>query len=175
MMTKTTILETERLTLQTWSLEDAADGFRIWSDAEVMRYIGTGEPHADVEQTRGWMGRMIAHQDKHGFCFWAVVDKETGQIIGSCGLGYQLDGGLPIEFGYTLARTYWGRGLATEAAGAAMRYVSENLTLAEIHASVDSRNRASQRVLEKVGFVYQRTEQLDTGVDLWYVARAEVS
>lgn len=170
MMTNTIIVETERLTLQTWSLDDAEDGFRIWSDAEVMRYVGTaGQPHADVEQTRGWMGRMIAHQQKHGFCFWAVVDKESNQLIGSCGLAHQLDGGLPVEFGYTLARAYWGRGLATEAAGAALRYVFDNLTLAEIHASVDSRNHASRRVLEKVGFVYHRTEQLEAGVDLWYV------
>jgi ribosomal-protein-alanine N-acetyltransferase len=113
---------------------------------------------------------MIAHQERHGFCFWAVTEKESERLIGSCGLAYQLDGGLPIEFGYTLARAYWGRGLATEAAGACLRYVFENLPLAEIHASVDSRNVASQRVLEKVGFVYQRTEQSDDALDFWYTA-----
>lgn len=166
----TTILETERLALRTWTPDDAEDGFRIWSDQEVMRYIGTGQPHADVEQTRGWMSRMIAHQQKHGFCFWAMVDKKSTQLIGSCGLAYQLDGGLPLEFGYTLARAYWGRGLATEAAGAALRYVFEHLPVTEIAASVDSRNVASRRVLEKIGFVYQRTEQLEDGVDFWYTA-----
>lgn len=170
--TKTTIiLETERLALRTWSLDDAEEGYRIWSDAEVMRYIGTGQPNADVEQTRGWLNRMITHQEKHGFCFWAVLEKESGQLLGSCGMAYQLDGGLPIEFGYTLARSHWGRGLATEAAGACLRYIFENLPVPEIAASVDSRNVASQRVLEKIGFVYQRTEQLEGGVDLWYVAR----
>lgn len=137
----------------------------------MMRYVGTGQPHADVEQTRALLGRMITHQQKHGFCFWAMVEKESDQLIGSCGMGYQLDGGLPIEFGYTLARAYWGRGLATEAADAALRYVFENLPVTEIAASVDSRNVASQRVLEKIGFVFQRTEQLDDGVDLWYTAR----
>ena len=171
-MTMTIILETERLRLRTWSPDDAADGFRIWSDPEVMRYVGTtGEPHANVELTGAWMGRMIAHQEKHGFCFWAVVDKESEQLIGSCGLAYQLNGGLPIEFGYTLARDFWGRGLATEAAGAALRYVFENLPVTEIAASVDSRNVASRRVLEKIGFTFQRTENLETGVDFWYVIR----
>lgn len=168
-----TILETERIALRTWSLEDAEAGYRIWSDAEVMRYIGTGQPNADVEQTRGWINRMIAHQEKHGFCFWAVVEKESNQLIGSCGMAYQLDGGPPIEFGYTLARAFWGRGLATEAAGAALRYIFENVNVEEIAASVDSRHAASIRVLEKIGFVYQITEELEEGVDLWYVARRE--
>lgn len=171
----TTILETERLALRTWTPEDAHAGFAIWSDPEVMRYIGTGQPNADVEQTRAWLGRMIAHQQKHGFCFWAVVEKESNQLIGSCGLAYQLDGGTPIEFGYTLARTHWGRGLATEAAGACLSYIFDNLPLTEIAASVDSRNVASQRVLEKIGFRYQRTEQLEDGVDLWYVASRRAS
>ncbi len=156
--------------MRTWSPDDAEPGFKIWSDAEVMRYIGTGQPNADVEQTRGWIGRMIAHQEKHGFCFWAVVDKKSKQLIGSCGLAYQVDGGLPIEFGYTLARDYWGRGLATEMAGACLRYVFENFPMTEIAASVDSRHVVSQRVLEKIGFVYQRREQFEDGVDFWYVA-----
>jgi ribosomal-protein-alanine N-acetyltransferase len=165
------ILETERLFLRTWSLADAEEGFRrIWSDPEVMRYIGTGQPNADVEQSRAWLERMRAHQEQHGFCFWAVVEKESNQLIGSCGLGYQRDGGLPIEFGYSLARDYWGRGLATEAARACLRYVFEHLSLAEIAASVDSRNVASQKVLEKIGFVYQRTEQTEDGIDFWYTA-----
>ncbi len=165
------ILETERLFLRTWSVEDAEAGFRIWSDAEVMRYVGTGQPNADVEQTRAWLGRMIAHQEKHGFCFWAIVDKESDRLIGSCGIAYQLDGGPPIEFGYTLARDFWGRGLATEAARAALCYIFTQTNVTEISASVDSRNVASRRVLEKIGFIYQRTEQLETGVDFWYAAR----
>lgn len=166
------ILETERLVVRTWSLDDALDGFKIWSDPEVMRYVGTGKPNKSVDETRAWLGRMIAHQERHGFCFWAVLDKESGQVIGSCGMAYQLDGGLPVEFGYTLARSFWGRGLATEAAGACLRYAFERLRLPELDAAVDSLNIASQRVLEKIGFVYQREEQVSTGIDFRYVARA---
>jgi ribosomal-protein-alanine N-acetyltransferase len=168
----TFILETERLIVRTWSLDDAEEGFRIWSDPEVMRYVGTGEPNATVEETRAWLGRMTAHHERHGFGFWAVVEKKTKQLIGSCGMGYQRDGGLPIEFGYTLARSHWGHGLATEAAVACLHYAFEKLRLPELSASVDSRNIASQRVLEKIGFVYQREEQLADGIDFWYVARA---
>ncbi|MDX6695345.1 MAG: hypothetical protein QOF02_2948 [Blastocatellia bacterium] len=169
----TIILETERVRLRTWSLDDAPDSYAIWSDPEVMRYIGDGQPYRDLEQTRGWVQRMIAHQERHGFCYWAVVDKESEQLIGSCGLTYQRDGSLPIDFGYTLARDWWGRGLGTEMAGAALRHVFEHLpAVTEIVASVDSRNVASRRVLERIGFVYDRTEQLKEGVDLWYkVAR----
>lgn len=165
------ILETERLILRPWSLDDAEESFKIWGDAEVMRYIRTGEPHQDVEQTREWIKRMIAHQEQHGFCFWAMVEKSSGQLSGCCGMSYQRDGGTPIEFGYNLARSHWGRGLATEAAAAALRYAFEHFALPELAASVDSRNVASVRVLEKIGFVYQRTEQLDGSLNLWYVAR----
>lgn len=176
----TTILETERLTLRTWLLDDAEDGYIIWSDPEVMRYVGTGQPNASVEETRGWLSRMIAHQERHGFGYWAVLEKNISQnisqknsrLIGSCGMGYQRDSGLPIEFGYTLARSSWGRGLATEAATACLRYAFEKLRLPELVASVDSRNTASQRVLEKIGFIYQREEQLAGGIDFWYVARS---
>lgn len=163
------ILETERLRLRTWTLNDAEEGFRIWSDAEVMRYVGTGHPHRSVEETRGWLGRMIAHQEQHGFCYWAVEEKKSGQLIGSCGVTYLKDE-QQIDFGYTLAQSFWGRGYATEAAGACLRYAFKNLNLPEIVAGVDSRNVASQRVLEKIGFIYQRTEHLDGADDLWYAA-----
>jgi [ribosomal protein S5]-alanine N-acetyltransferase len=168
----TIILQTERLMVRTWSADDAAAGFRIWSDPEVMRYIGTGHPNASIEETQAWIERMSTHHELHGFGFWAVVELKTGQLIGSCGMGYQRDGGLPIEFGYTLARTHWGRGLATEAARACLLYAFENVRLPELSASVDSRNVASQRVLEKIGFVYQREEESGDGIDFWYVARA---
>ena len=168
----TIILETERLVVRTWTPDDAQEGFRIWSDEEVMRYVGTGQPNATVEETRAWLGRMMAHHERHGFGFWAVVEKDSGRLVGSCGLGYQRDGGPPLEFGYTLARSHWGRGYATEAASACLRYAFEVLRLPEIVASVDSRNLASCRVLEKIGFVYQRQEQLADGIDFWYVARA---
>ena len=168
----TVILQTKRLTLRTWSPDDADVGFRIWSDPEVMRYIGTGQPNASIEETRAWLARMIAHQELHGFGFWAVVEKKTRQLIGSCGLGYGRDGGLPLEVGYTLARSHWGQGYATEAAGACLRYAFERLSLPEVTASVDSRNIASQRVLEKIGFRYQREEHLADGIDFWYVARS---
>jgi [ribosomal protein S5]-alanine N-acetyltransferase len=171
----TIILQTERTLLRTWSLADAEDNFKIWGDPLVTRYIRTGEPHRDVEQTRAWINRMIAHQEQHGFCFWAMLEKQSGLLIGCCGMSYQRDGGLPVEFGYNLARSHWGRGLVTESAGACLRYAFENFDLPELSASVDARNVASQRVLEKIGFVYQRTEQLDTGIDLWYVARRRES
>lgn len=165
------ILETERLALRTWSLADAADGFRIWSDPAVMRYISYGKPQT-LERTRQWLGRMIAHQQRYGFCYWAVVEKASHQLLGSCGMAHYLDSGPTIDFGYTLARSHWGRGLASEAAGAALRYAFEKLHLTELVASVDERNAASRRVLEKIGFVFERREQVETGVDFWYVARA---
>jgi ribosomal-protein-alanine N-acetyltransferase len=167
----TTILETARLIVRTWTLDDADEGFKIWSDTEVMRYIGTGQPHADVEQTRGWLQRMMTHQERHGFCYWAVLDKESLRLLGSCGMAHPLDGGARVDFGYTLSRSHWGRGLTTEAAGAYLAYAFEQLRLPELVATVDSRNTASRRVLEKIGFRFDRTEQLETGVDLWYVAR----
>jgi ribosomal-protein-alanine N-acetyltransferase len=148
------ILETPRLLLRTWSLDDAEAAFAVYSDPEVMRFL-TGVTERSVEETRARLAaRPMAHQQLHGFTLWATVEKETGRLVGACGLKF-LEGGMDIEVGYHFARAAWGRGYATEAAAASVRYGFEWLGLRRILGVVNPDNYASQRVLEKIGLTYQ--------------------
>jgi RimJ/RimL family protein N-acetyltransferase len=77
------ILETNRLVLRTWALDDAASAFKIWGDAKVMQFVG--KPFENLKVARRALGSAIATQEKYAFCLWAVVEKSGEAIIGCCG------------------------------------------------------------------------------------------
>src|SRR5262245_57755175 len=148
------ILETDRLVLRNWTLEDAEAALAIYSDPEVMVFLHRPTIQT-VEEARNLLEtRPIAQYREHGFSFWAVVEKATGRVIGSCGLKY-LDNGPLIEVGYHLARAAWGEGYATEAAAASVRHGFGEVELARVWGVRDALNVASERVLEKSGLTYQ--------------------
>ena len=81
------------------------------TNPEVVRYISNGEPWPD-ERIREWAGRQVAHFAKFGFCFWKLIHKDTGEMIGFCGLQpVALEGLTEIEIGWWLAPAWWGQGL----------------------------------------------------------------
>jgi len=164
-----TILETKRLILRTWTLDDAPDLFEICGDVEVMRYIGTGKPYETIGQADEFLRWATAYQKENGFCRWAVTLKENSEIIGSCGFA-RPHGTEEIELGYLLARKFWGKGLATEAAGACLNYGFGKLEFRETIALTDLENVASQRVLEKIGFVRRGIELFNGEENLVYLA-----
>jgi ribosomal-protein-alanine N-acetyltransferase len=148
------VIETPRLVLRPWTLDDVHDAFAIYSDPEVLHFLSR-QPHQNIEETRTLLaGRPMAHEALHGFTLWATVEKATSRVVGTCGLKF-LDGGMDIEVGYHFARAVWGRGYATEAAAACVRHGFDRLGLQRILGVVDPLNFASQRVLEKIGLTYQ--------------------
>jgi ribosomal-protein-alanine N-acetyltransferase len=164
------ILETERLVLREWSLDDAPSLFEICRDAEVMLYIGTGKPYETPAEAEKFLRWAIEYQKENGFCRWAVVEKSSGKIVGSCGFAYPR--GVPEpELGYLFGRGVWGKGFATEAARAALNYGFEKSGFREIIAITDLENTASQRVLEKIGFARRGVEKIDGEDNLIYLAR----
>jgi ribosomal-protein-alanine N-acetyltransferase len=148
------ILETDRLLLRTEEPGDEAVFCAMYRDPEVMRFLGRGVPDQTPEETRQRLDRLLGHHDRHGFGLWVVVEKATGAVLGVCGLKY-LDGGPEIEVGYHLARAAWGKGYATEAAAACLRHGFERLRFDRIVGVVREANRASRRVLEKIGLRYE--------------------
>lgn len=166
----TKILETERLILRTWSLDDAPELFEICSDAEVMKYLGAGKPYETVEQADDFLRWAENYQKENGFCRWAVLLKENGEIVGSCGFA-RPHGTEEIELGYLFARKLWGKGLATEAARACLRYGFERLKFNEVIAVTDLENTASQKVLEKIGFAKRGVERFGDEDNLIYLAK----
>ena len=153
----TFILETERLALREWSPEDAESLFAMLGDAEVMRYVDDGKPWGDIGRVREWVGWVQHSYRTRGFSKWAVVEKEGGLPVGSCGF-VPLPWSGEIDFGYLFRRDRWGMGYASEVTPAVLRHGFERYGFAEVVASIAPENAASRRLLEKLGFVYSRTE-----------------
>ncbi|MDQ3804118.1 MAG: GNAT family N-acetyltransferase [Acidobacteriota bacterium] len=169
----TAVLETARLVLRRWTAEDAEALFEMCRDAEVMRYIGDGRAWVGVERAREWLARNLDAYAEHGFGGWAVVEKVGGRLVGSCGLNPPREGMSEVELGYLFARDCWGKGYATEAAGACLRHGFDELKLEEVVARVTPEHTPSRRVLEKLGFEFEGLRRFEGAeeADAFYVAR----
>jgi ribosomal-protein-alanine N-acetyltransferase len=146
---KAAILETERLVLATWQLSDWIALRPIATDVEVMRYITGGIPWTD-DKIQSFVARQVELFSERGFCRWKLLVKPTEEMIGFCGVGFWRDAPDP-EIGWWLARPYWGRGLATEAARVALCDAFERVGLRRIISIAQPDNRASTRIMEKLG------------------------
>jgi ribosomal-protein-alanine N-acetyltransferase len=104
---------------------------------------------------------------------WAVVEKESGRLVGSCGFDPPSERMPEVEFGYLFARDRWGKGYATEAGHACMRFAFEELRLARVVARVVPEHTLSRRVLEKLGFEFEGLRVFEGAEepDAFYVAR----
>src|SRR5579871_5816845 len=150
------IAEAQRLFLRCFHVADLDAMMEIFGDAEVMRF-GLGPQSRDWVQT--WLrGCLEDYYCKWGFGLWAVVHKPDLRVIGFCGLTRfdNIDGQVEIEIGYRLARAYWGRGLATEAALAVRDYAFGVLAMRRLVAIIDPLNGPSIRVAEKTGLRYEK-------------------
>ncbi len=117
---------------------------------------------------------MVEYQNENGFCRWAVLEKSSGKIIGSCGFAV-LEDSNEIDLGYLFAKDCWGKGFATEAARECIGYGFKNLNFREIIAITDLDNFASQNVLEKVGFKERGVESFKNKECLVYLAKNNIS
>jgi RimJ/RimL family protein N-acetyltransferase len=143
--------------LREWRPEDAEALFVLMGDAEVMRYVDVGRPWEDVGRVREWIGRLNESYRTRGFSRWAVVEKEGGAVVGSCGFALLPWSG-EIDFGYMFRRDRWGLGYATEIGRATLRHGFERYGFREAVASIAPENDASRGVLLKLGFVYRGNE-----------------
>jgi RimJ/RimL family protein N-acetyltransferase len=170
---------TDRLILRPPSPGDLEDFVALGSDPEVMRYIGQGQVQSRA-QAAFWMECLLADA-RHGIPVphpdempgWLVViERDTGAFVGLAVLtvlgaahvaavGPSACQPPVVEVGYRLARPFWGRGYATEAAAVLVRHGFTKMRLPQITAIADVRNVASNRVLEKLGFVMRKTYEMN--------------
>ena len=143
------ILETERLSLREMNDDDFADLCEMLQDPVVM----TAYEHAfEDEETRQWLENQKRRYREDGFGFWAVLLKETGEMIGQCGLTRQCVGeNCVLEIGYLLKKDFWHEGYATEAATACKQYAFEVLEAEEVFSIIRDTNTASQAVAKRNG------------------------
>jgi ribosomal-protein-alanine N-acetyltransferase len=147
-------LETERLRLRPFTPDDVDIYYeRISSDPDVMRYLPGGVPRQRADSQ--WVvNYFMQHAKLHGYGVWAVEEKASGAFVGHAGLEH-IPGAQEVEVAYSLAKAYWGRGYATEAAAASLRYGFEVINLAEIYGLAFPPNAASQNVMRKLGMTLQ--------------------
>jgi [ribosomal protein S5]-alanine N-acetyltransferase len=143
------ILETQRLLLRKFSLDDTNALARVLSDAETMRFYPAPFNRAEVEE---WIARNLRRYAKDGHGLWAMVLKSNGELIGDCGLTVQnVDGTDEIEIGYHVRRDHWGKGLATEAARSCRDFGFAHLPVDRLVSIIRPENLPSRRVAEKIG------------------------
>jgi len=143
------ILETERLCLREMGQSDFTSLCKIMQDQETMYAYEGAFSYSEVQE---WLDRQIRRYQKWGFGLWAVILKETGGMIGQCGLTMQ-----PwkeeevLEIGYLFNRRFWHKGYAVEAARACKQYAFETLNAKEVCSIIRDTNIASQNVAIRNG------------------------
>ena len=146
-----TQLETTRLKLRQFTHDDLQVMYILSTDPDVIKYADT--PARDMEEVRERLEQgPLADYRKYGYGRFAVELKETGKVIGFCGIKYLPEIDLP-EVGYRYLKEYWGRGIGTEAAEACVGFARDDLKIKKLIALIIPENIASIRVAEKLGMI----------------------
>ena len=137
------IIETDRLILREMTEDDFDAMYAVLADSDIMQHY---QYTFDQERVRGWIRRNIERYKIFGFGLWAVVLKETGEVIGDCGLTMQIiNGQIRPEIGYHIRKDYQRRGYASEAAKAVRDWTFMNTPFNIIYSYMKYANVASYR------------------------------
>ena len=148
-------LETERLILRCFQDDDISAVYNGWeTDPDVAKYM-MWESHNDIEKTRAWIADEICNIAKDDWYRWALIKKETEELIGTC-LIYYSDEESSYVVGYNLSKKFWGNGYTTEAMKRVLEFARNDLGLKLITGSHSVENPASGKVMEKIGMVYNQ-------------------
>ena len=148
------ILESDRLYVRRYELADLDNFHLLNSDPEVMRYI---RPVKTFEESREFLNENISFYHLHpGLGRWALLNKQNDRFVGSVSL-LPLEYSKDVHIGYALLKPYWGFGYASEILKAGIQYAFEALKLSSLTAVTYPENLASQKVLLKNGFGFEKT------------------
>ncbi|WP_413381866.1 GNAT family N-acetyltransferase [Alkalihalobacillus sp. 1P02AB] len=152
MINRLPVLETERLILREVVESDAKDLLSYLSREEVVKHMGL-TPFKTIDDALEEIGWYQSILEKKSGMRWGITLKEEGKVIGSCGFLNRSQKHFRAEVGFELSSNYWRKGLAGEALGQVVQYGFEQLELERIEALIEPANLASQRLVEKHGFV----------------------
>lgn len=155
----TETLETPRLILRQAEIADADPMFRNWAnDPDVTKYL-TWPPHESLDVTRNVVASWVDSYQNEDYYHWMIVLKETGEPIGS--LLASCVGRLPAaHIGYCIGKTWWHRGIMTEALNAVIRYLFDEVGFTRIESMHDPNNPHSGAVMRKCGMTYEGTHRM---------------
>lgn len=151
----TIILETERLILRQFSVDDAEDMFSNWAnDEEVTKYM-TWLPHQDIKVTKGLLNSWVNGYNSLENYNWAIVPKNYGKVVGSISVVEISNTMERCEVGYCLSKSYWNQGIMTESLTAIIKYLFNEIGFNRIQATHNIANVASGKVMLKSGMIYE--------------------
>ena len=149
------ILETPRLIVRYFTIRDAEDLMSILGDPQVMEFSILGVH--DRQQIRQFLEQRLLSYLDPGFGLYALICKENSELVGYCGFFVQkIKERTEVEIGYRLAKQYWGKGLATEAAQALCQYGRQKFTFERFVCLIDSNNFRSIRVAQKLKMKFEK-------------------
>ncbi len=144
------IIETERLILRMFKVEDLDVAYQLFNDADVQKYLSVANLRTR-EQMKVTLEIFVRRWRERGFGIWCVTDKRSGDAIGYCGFQY-FEGSEELELLFAFLKNYWRRGLATEVARTCLKFWFEQLDSMKVAGVFSPENVGSQKVLEKNGF-----------------------
>jgi Acetyltransferases, including N-acetylases of ribosomal proteins len=156
-------LETERLILRRFTLDDAEAMFKNWaSDDEVSKYL-TWQTHADISVSKAVIGLWLELYQNPNHYSWTIVLKEIGEPIGSIAAVEQREETDMVHIGYCIGKKWWNKGYTSEALKELIRFFFEEVSVNRIESRHDPRNPNSGKVMLKCGLEYEGTlRQADT-------------
>ncbi len=147
------VIETERLRLRMFEARDLDSAWRLFNDLEVQKYLAP-ENRRTRERLKITLHNAVEYWKQRGFGLWCVGEKSRDTMRGYCGFQH-LDETPAIETVFAFHKSAWGKGFATEAANASLRFGFEELKLEKLYAATHPENAASRCVLERVGMVFE--------------------
>ena len=150
------MIETERLLIRPFTLDDLPRLIEMRSDPEVYKYLGGGQMQ-NAEALAKRIRFYIDCSEKFGFGMSAMIWKETGEMIGWSGL-QPLEKTGEIEIGYGMVKEFWGKGIGYECARSWLEFGFNEKNLERIVAVAYPENKGSRRIMEKLGMRYEKTD-----------------
>jgi [ribosomal protein S5]-alanine N-acetyltransferase len=154
-------IQTKRLLIRQFEMTDLEEIHQlVFSDPQVMHF---GSGPQTREWTQQWIEKNLERYKVQGYGPYAIIEKNTAQLIGYCGLFFfpDIDGQSEVEIGYRLGYSTWGQGYATEAALAVRDYALHVLHRKRLVALIDPGNSASIHVAGKLGMQYEKDVMLE--------------
>lgn len=161
-------IETQRLVLRKFTLNDADDMYRNWAnDDEVTKFL-TWPTHSDVEVSKKVLNIWVNEYENNANYQWCIELKENNEAIGSIGVVNLKESIEAVEIGYCIGRKYWNKGITSEALTALIRFFFEEVEVKRVEARHDSNNPNSGKVMEKCRMKYEgkrmKADRNNTGI-----------
>ena len=162
------VIETERLILREYTLDDFEDLYEMLSDPETMQHYP--QPY-DAQGAKRWLDWSLHNYQTHGFGWWAVILKENGTFLGDCGITMQpINGEILPEIGYHLHKKFWRQGYAGEAARAVRDWFFTYTRYDCVYSYMNDTNVASYATAAKIGMEKIKEYTDETGEFLYVYA-----